>query len=107
MEVRIDAAPDTDNWAIRRLQDERLLGIEGDFFVDATLEGAHGRGRGQSENRYECSREPHFYYLFEDLTNERGFYVEFGNQWFSGLYTCIHLLSLVCFRGRYAKPMLC
>lgn len=50
------------DWAVGRLHDELLVGAESDHFVDAALQGAHGRGRGhgQSEDRQEDCREAHF-----------------------------------------------
>lgn len=42
LEVSVDAALETDDWAVGRLHCERLSDPKLGFFVDAALERAHG-----------------------------------------------------------------
>lgn len=59
LKIRINTAPETDDWRIRRLQRKALTGTEDDFLIDAAPKGAHRRGRGQNQDRQQCRRNPH------------------------------------------------
>ena len=59
LKIRINTAPETDDWRIRRLQRKALTGTEDGFLIDAAPKGAHRRSRGQTQDRQQCRRNPH------------------------------------------------